>query len=82
MDLIPDHAHDIDLDLKFDGIATESMTALAPILTPHGRLLLEPVDDAAALPSDLSHRLRRAFARGSGHGLLQLGAAEVGTMLP
>ena len=82
MDPIPDNAHDIDLDMKCDGIATESATALAPILTPHGRLLLEPVDDAAALSSDLSHRLRTAFARGSGHGLLQLGAAEVGTMLP
>jgi hypothetical protein len=60
----------------------ESMTALAPILTPHGRLLLDPADDAVALSSDLSHRLREAFARGAGHGLLQLGAAEVGTMLP
>jgi len=68
--------------MKSDGIATEAVTALAPILTPHGRLLLEPVDDSAALSSDLSHRLRAAFARGSGHGLLQLGAAEVGTMLP
>jgi superfamily II DNA or RNA helicase len=81
--LIADNArHDIDLDMKSDGIATEAVTALAPILTPHGRLLLEPVDDSAALSSDLSHRLRAAFARGSGHGLLQLGAAEVGTMLP
>jgi hypothetical protein len=35
-----------------------------------------------ALSSDLAHRLRKAFARGSGHGLLQIGAAEVGTMLP
>src|SRR5262249_42986758 len=69
-------------DMISDGVATEAVTALAPILTPHGRLLLEPVDDAAALSSDLAHRLRTAFARGSGHGLLQLGAAEVGTMLP
>ena len=58
------------------------MTALTPILTPHGRLLLEPVDDGSALPADLSHRLQEAFARGSGHGLLQIGAAEVGTVLP
>jgi superfamily II DNA or RNA helicase len=55
---------------------------LAPILTPHGRLLLEVVDDAPALPPDLSHRLQKAFGRGPGHGLLQLGAAEVGTPLP
>jgi hypothetical protein len=39
-------------------------------------------DDAAALPSEVSHRLQETFARGSGHGLLQLGAAEVGTILP
>lgn len=68
--------------MESDGIATESVTALAPILTPHGRLLLEPADDALGLPPDVSHRLQEAFARGSGHGLLQLGAAEVGTALP
>lgn len=39
------------------------------------------MDDAPTLPADLSHRLRRSFARGSGHGLLQLGAAEVETPL-
>jgi hypothetical protein len=39
------------------------MTALAPILTPHGRLRLEPADEAVALSSDLSHRLQKAFAR-------------------
>jgi superfamily II DNA or RNA helicase len=68
--------------VESDGIATESVTALAPILTPHGRLRLEPANEAVALSSDLSHRLQKAFARGAGHGLLQLGAAEVGTVLP
>jgi superfamily II DNA or RNA helicase len=58
------------------------VTTLAPILTPHGRLLVEPADDAPALSADVSHRLREAFARGSGHGLLQLGAAEMETALP
>jgi hypothetical protein len=65
-----------------DRIAMESVTTLTPILTPHGRLLLEPADEAVALQTDVSHRLQAAFARGSGHGLLQLGAAEVGTALP
>jgi non-specific serine/threonine protein kinase len=55
---------------------------LAPVLTPHGRLLLAPVDDAPALAPDLSRRIGASFARGSGHGLLQLGAAEVGSVLP
>jgi non-specific serine/threonine protein kinase len=58
------------------------VTTLAPFLTPHAHLLLEVVDDAPALPPDLSHRLQEAFGRGSGHGLLQLGAAEVETPLP
>ena len=31
---------------------------------------------------DLARRLKDAFARGSGHGLLQLGAGEVGVALP
>ncbi len=56
--------------------------ALVPILTPHGRLTLGETDDAPALDPELTHRLESAFARGSGHGLLQLGAGEVGTTLP
>ncbi len=58
------------------------MGALSPVLTPHGRLLLAESDDAPALPPELSQRLQEAFERGSGHGLLQLGAGEVGTVLP
>jgi non-specific serine/threonine protein kinase len=61
------------------GIVTQS---LAPVLTPHRRLVLAPVDDAPALAPDLSRRIEASFARGSGHGLLQLGAAEVGSVLP
>lgn len=51
-------------------------------LTPHGRLTLTEDRDALALDLDLAQRLRDAFARGSGHGLLQLGAAEVETVIP
>jgi superfamily II DNA or RNA helicase len=56
--------------------------SLAPILTPHGRLTLGQVDDALPLNTTLRQRLLDAFARGSGHGLFQLGAGEVGTALP
>ena len=56
--------------------------AIAPILTPHGRLVLAETDDAPTLDPELIQRLQHAFARGSGHGLLQLGAGEVGTPLP
>src|ERR1700674_4504403 len=55
---------------------------LAPILTPHGCLTLGQVNDAPTLDPKLAQRLQDAFARGSGHGLLQLGAGEVGTALP
>jgi superfamily II DNA or RNA helicase len=58
------------------------VASLAPVLTPHGQLRLVPADDAAALPADLAERLATSFARGSGHGLLQLGASETGTALP
>ncbi len=54
----------------------------APRLTPHGRLDLAPADDAPTLDPDLQRRLRDAFARGSGYGLLQLGAATLGSALP
>jgi non-specific serine/threonine protein kinase len=56
--------------------------SLAPILTPHGRLSLVETSDVPVLDPDLGRRLRAAFGRGSGHGLLQLGAAEIGIALP
>jgi superfamily II DNA or RNA helicase len=55
---------------------------LVPILTPHGHLTLANEDDAQALDSQLAQRLQTAFARGSGHGLLQLGAGEAGVTIP
>jgi superfamily II DNA or RNA helicase len=55
---------------------------LSPCLTPHGRLTLAATDDAPELEAGLAERLREAFARGSGPGLLRLGAGEVGQVLP
>jgi non-specific serine/threonine protein kinase len=55
---------------------------LAPLLTPHGRLLLVLDAEAPSLPAALQQRLADAFALGAGHGLLHLGAAEVGRILP
>src|ERR1039457_6476689 len=57
-------------------------TQLVPVLTPHGHLLLAEEEGATALDAEVAQRLRESFARGSGHGLLQLGAGEVGTALP
>src|SRR5260370_10196518 len=51
-------------------------------LTPRGHLVLSHDADPPRLDSGLVERLLRAFERGSGHGLLLLGADEVGTALP
>ncbi len=61
---------------------TSAACGLAPQLTPHGHLLAAPDADAAPLPVGLADRLAGAFGQGAGHGLLQLGAAEVGGILP
>jgi non-specific serine/threonine protein kinase len=58
------------------------MSRLALRLTPHGHLLLEPAEDAPALDDQVAQRLAAAFAQGAGHGLLRLGAGEVGRSLP
>jgi len=56
--------------------------ALVLILTPQGRLLLAPDHDAPILAESTRAKLVQAFANGTGHGLLQIGAREVGTALP
>jgi non-specific serine/threonine protein kinase len=56
--------------------------SLVPVLTPHGRLILSPADEGPVLEPGLARRLQEAFARGSGHGLFQLGSGEVGVALP
>src|SRR5580658_7707338 len=58
------------------------MSRLGLRLTPHGRLFLEANEDAPILDDKLAGRLVEAFAKGSGHGLMQLGAGEVGQMAP
>jgi hypothetical protein len=58
------------------------MSALAPALSPHGVLSLKPSNEATTWDPARSIRVVRAFERGAGHGLLRLGADEVGTSLP
>ena len=55
---------------------------LAPVLTPRGLLILRQTEETLALESEPNSRLDKAFLRGPGHGLLCLGANEVGTALP
>jgi len=68
--------------------APESLMTLAPAakrtasVTPQGHLRLVSDCDAPSLPAALHDRLVTAFAAGAGHGLLYLGACEVGTALP
>ncbi len=61
---------------------TEKTDALTLILTPHGHLLLAPERDAPILAEALQASLVNAFIRSTGHGLLHLGAAQVGCALP
>ncbi len=58
------------------------MSRLGLRLTPHGHLVLKPAEDAPRMDETAAARLVEAFARGSGPGLVQLGAGEVGQILP
>src|SRR5271167_5221723 len=58
------------------------MPMLMPVFTPHGVLALRADDATPTSDSARNERLEQAFLRGSGHGLLALGADEVGTALP
>jgi len=55
---------------------------LVTALTPSGRVTLDHDPDGAfPLSAKAADRIEQAFARGTGHGLLHLGAAELGTAL-
>src|SRR3712207_2396764 len=69
-------------DRATPGDRGKTMIRLGLRLTPQGRLLCEPVADAAGLDEVVATRLGEAFAHGSGDGLLRLGAGEVGQALP
>ena len=51
-------------------------------LTPHGHLVLEQAEVGPGMDEAAAARLAEAFARGTGAGLVQLGAGEVGQVLP
>src|ERR1700716_3348427 len=56
------------------------MASLA--LTPRGHLLFGVAGDSFELPPALSRTFEHAFARGSGHGLFELGVGQAGAALP
>ena len=51
-------------------------------VTPRGHLVCEPAQHAPDMDEAIAARLGKAFAQGSGPGLLRLGAGEVGQALP
>src|ERR1017187_8790424 len=56
--------------------------SLIPVLTPHGSLRLDPAEDEFPLEDRFAEQLEKRFKRGDGHGLLQLGAEQAGSLLP
>ncbi len=58
------------------------VTRLGLRLTPQGHLVSEKAEDSPDLEDKTAARLVAAFAQGSGHGLMWLGAEEVGQALP
>jgi superfamily II DNA or RNA helicase len=56
--------------------------SFVPVLSPHGVLRLDADETGVPLDDKVASRLREGFARGTGHGLLQLGAGEAGSHLP
>jgi len=59
------------------------VNALSLRLSPHGRFHLAGGDpEADTLAPDAASRVRKAFAKGEGSGLLHLGAVEVESHLP
>lgn len=61
----------------------QSQSRLICGLTPRGRIELVPVPDRDGphMSAAVSQRINRAFEKGRGHGVLHLGAAELGTDL-
>lgn len=63
-------------------MAKMDAAGLALCLTPHGRLVIITEHGAQPIEIALAARLQKAFAGGSGHGLLFLGLDEAGATLP
>ena len=64
-----------------DATTSDTPTLIAT-LTPSGQVtLVRDPNGAYPLPRRISERIEQSFAQGTGFGLLQLGAAELGTPL-
>lgn len=71
---------EVDDSARPDTGSKESTLALE--ISPTGRIHLASVAGSSDLSPAATTRIRQAFERGSGHGLLHLGAVELATWLP
>ncbi len=71
---------EVDDSARPDTGSKESTLALE--ISPTGRIHLASVAGQSDLSPAATTRIRQAFERGSGHGLLHLGAVELATWLP
>ena len=62
--------------------ARKMLSSLIPAVTPHGAVRLDHGVADVVLDVGLAQRLETKFGRGSGHGLLWLGTAEIDVALP
>ena len=62
---------------------SESQRSLFCAVTPSGQIVLREgsLDNGSSLPTSAAKRIADAFSKGRGHGVLHLGAAELGTEL-
>ena len=70
------------LTLLTTTLPKSSNDAVTLQLTPQGRLLILADEDESALPITVQRGFINAFALDAGHGLLHLGASQVGVVLP
>ncbi|MBT8419978.1 MAG: ATP-dependent helicase, partial [Gammaproteobacteria bacterium] len=86
----PSRTPSVETNYRIGNPVTTSEHNIALRLTPQGNIVLDEIGDsyslahspAHSLDNNVAERLSQAFARGSGHGLMQLGAGEAGRKLP
>jgi hypothetical protein len=65
-----------------DALAASEQVGLTSRLAPSGRIVVEAVSPTShSVAGSVAARIARAFERGTEHGLVHLGAAEIGTDL-
>ncbi|MEO6922066.1 MAG: DEAD/DEAH box helicase [Collimonas sp.] len=73
-----------ELDFGFPSLSRPDIegSVLDLVISPTGRIHLGLLPSQSNLSQSATNRITKAFERGSGHGLLHLGAVELETWLP